>query len=58
MAAVSDVWRATLSVQPFISGDTLDKFVSKQSATKETSKRGYKFFFENYIHEFEGTLLR
>ena len=58
MADVSDVWHTTLSVLPFISDDTLDKFVWKQSIAKETSIRGYKFFLENYIHKFEGTLLR
>jgi hypothetical protein len=48
------VWHCDLGCLPDISGEAVDNFVKLQCITKETSVRGYKFFYERFIHEFEG----
>jgi hypothetical protein len=47
-------WGKNLRNLPVVSGEVMDNFVQKQSLAKETSLRGYKFFLESYVHEFEG----
>jgi hypothetical protein len=50
----SNLWHHDLSYLPNISGEAVDKCILLQCVAKETSVRGYKFFHEHFIHEFEG----
>ena len=48
------VWHRDLSSLPCLSGKAVDDFVKLQSIAQVTSVRAYKFFLENYVHDFEG----
>lgn len=50
-------WHEDLSCLPNISGITIEVFINLQCVAKETSIRGYKFFSEGYIHDFQGNSL-
>jgi len=59
MAVVSSsVSHSDLSCLPIISGETLDKFIKLHCIANDTGVRGYSFFREQYIHDFEGNFVR
>jgi len=59
MAVVnSSVSHSDLSCLPIISGETIDKFIKLHCIANDTSVRGYSFFLEQYIHDFEGNFGR
>jgi hypothetical protein len=49
----SSVWHGDLSCLPIISGGTVDKFIELHYIANNTSVRGYSFFREQYMHDFE-----
>lgn len=52
----SEVWHLCLSSLPEFSSVILEEFIDSNKATKVKSDRGYKFFLEGYVHQFEGRL--
>ena len=53
----SSVWHSDLSCLPIISGETVDEFIKLHCIASETSVRGYSFFREQYVHNFEGNFV-
>lgn len=51
---MADVWHTDLSHFPTVCGQAVDDFVSMRCVANETGVRGYKFFLEQYIHDFQG----
>jgi hypothetical protein len=59
MADVNNsVSHSDLSFLPIISGETVDKFIKLHCIANETNVRGYSFFREQYVHDFEGNFDR
>jgi len=54
----SSVSHSDLSCLPIISGETIDKFIKLHCIANDTSVRGYSFFREPRIHDFEGNFGR
>ena len=50
------VWHSNLQNLPPFSWARVESFVKINSEVQVTSERGYKFFLEGYIHDFQGEL--
>ena len=49
-----DFWHKNLKTVPRFSTSFIDKFAADHLPIKATLVRGYKFFYEDYIHDVEG----
>ena len=49
-----DFWHKNLKTVPTFSTSFIDKFTVDHLLIKATLVRGYKFFYEDYIHDVEG----
>jgi len=49
-----DFWHKNLKTVPRFSPSFIDKFAADHLPIKATLVRGYKFFYEDYIHDVEG----
>jgi len=49
-----DFWHKNLKTVPRFSTSFIDKFTADHLPIKATLVRGYKFFYEDYIHDVEG----
>ena len=47
-------WHKYLGRLPTFRCGELEKHILENKAVKVTSEKGYKFFLEGYIHDFEG----
>jgi len=49
-----DFWHKNLKTIPRFSTSFIDKFAADHLPIRATLVRGYKFFYEDYIHDVEG----
>ena len=49
-----DLWHKNLKTVPRFSTSFIDKFPGDHLPIKATLVRGYKFFYEDYIHDVKG----
>ena len=49
-----DLWHKNLSILPVLPAGFIESFVEQQKTVAVTSERGYKFFLEGFVHDFEG----
>ena len=49
-----DFWHKNLKTVPRFSSSFIDKFAADHLPIKATFVRGYKFLYEDYIHDVEG----
>ena len=49
-----DLWHKNLKTVPRFSTSFIDKFPGDHLPIKATLVRGYKFFYEDYIHHVKG----
>ena len=52
----SEFWHRNLVEIPKFTNAFIEKFASENLPIKATLTRGYKFFYESYIHDVEGKL--
>lgn len=52
----SEFWHRNLVEIPSFTNAFIEKFASENLPVKVTLTRGYKFFYESYIHDVEGKL--
>ena len=50
----SEVWHKCLANLPPLTDAMLDELIARKKAVEVKSQRGYKFFLEGYVHDFEG----
>ena len=52
--SVSEFWHKNFTEIPSITDELIDFFSAEVLSIKATLTRGYKFFYESYIHDVEG----